>query len=111
LRSLRSLRGDHQICDLQFTVTATGAVVCSQTQSQSGLPVTMDNFREDVTVNRSINSSGISLVQSQSGMVLPPPPPPSAPVASPTNLAPTDTQTSPAKSKPHKNPSSSGQSR
>ena len=25
LRSLRSLRGDYQICDLQFTVTATGA--------------------------------------------------------------------------------------
>jgi Bacterial Ig-like domain (group 3)/Bacterial Ig-like domain (group 2)/Dockerin type I domain len=94
--------------------TANGAVNSSdiaQTQSQSGQPVTMDNFREDVTVNGSINSSDISLVQSQSGMALPPPPPPSAPAASPTNLAPTDTQTSPAKSKPHKNPSSSGQGR
>jgi hypothetical protein len=94
--------------------TSNGIVNSSdiaQTQSQSGQPVTVDNFREDVTVNGAINSSDISLVQSQSGMALPPPPPPSAPAASPTNLAPTDTQTSPAKSKPRKNPSSSGQSR
>jgi hypothetical protein len=56
----------------------------SQTQSQSGVAVTIDNFREDVTVNGSINSSDISLVQSQSGMALPPSPPPSAPAASPT---------------------------
>jgi hypothetical protein len=43
----------------------------SQTQSQSGQPVTSDNFREDVTVNGLINSSDISLVQSKSGTALP----------------------------------------
>lgn len=43
----------------------------SQTQSQSGQPLTKDNFREDVTVNGSINSSDISLVQSKSGTALP----------------------------------------
>jgi hypothetical protein len=43
----------------------------SQTQSQSGQPVTSANFREDVTVNGLINSSDISLVQSQSGTNLP----------------------------------------
>jgi hypothetical protein len=42
----------------------------SQTQSQSGQPVTASNFREDVTVNGSINSSDIGLVQSQSGTAL-----------------------------------------
>jgi hypothetical protein len=43
----------------------------SQTQQQSGQPVTNDNFREDVTVNGLINSSDISLVQSKSGTGLP----------------------------------------
>jgi PKD repeat protein len=47
----------------------------AQTQSQSGKPVTQDNFREDVTANGSINSSDIALVQSKSGTALPPPPP------------------------------------
>jgi hypothetical protein len=96
--------------------TANGRVNSSdisQTQSQSGLPLTIDNFREDVTVNGSINSSDISLVQSQSGTALPPPPPPSAPAASPAptpiNTAPNDTQSSPAKTKPHKNSPGSGQ--
>jgi hypothetical protein len=46
----------------------------SQTQSQSGQPLTggpSGNFREDVTVNGLINSSDISLVQSKSGTALP----------------------------------------
>lgn len=43
----------------------------SQTQSQSGQPVGLNNFREDVTVNGQINSSDISLVQSKSGTALP----------------------------------------
>jgi PKD repeat protein len=43
----------------------------SQTQSQSGQPVTSDNFRMDVTVNGLINSSDISAVQQQSGTALP----------------------------------------
>ena len=43
----------------------------AQTQSQSGQPVTADNFREDVTVNGQINSSDIALVQSKSGTGLP----------------------------------------
>jgi hypothetical protein len=43
----------------------------SQTQSQSGQPVTSNNVREDVTVNGGINSSDISLVQAQSGSALP----------------------------------------
>ena len=54
--------------------TANGRVNSSdisQTQSQSGQPVTSSNFREDVTVNGSINSSDISLVQAQSGTALP----------------------------------------
>jgi glucose/arabinose dehydrogenase len=55
----------------------------SQTQSQSGLPLTTDNFREDVTVNGAINSSDISLVQSQSGMALPSPAPSLAPAVMP----------------------------
>jgi hypothetical protein len=87
----------------------------SQTQAQSGLTVTVDNFREDVTVNGSINSSDISLVQSQSGMALPPPPPPSPPAASPAPTATavplSDTRSSPPKTKPRKSPPRSGQSR
>jgi hypothetical protein len=76
-----------------------------QTQSQSGQGTTSSNFREDVTVNGFINSSDISLVQSQSGMNLPPPS--SAPAATQTptstSVAPTNTQNSPAKTKPRKN--------
>ncbi|HWY51859.1 MAG TPA: carboxypeptidase-like regulatory domain-containing protein [Chthoniobacterales bacterium] len=54
--------------------TANGIVNSSdisQTQSQSGQPVTAGNFREDVTVNGLINSSDISFVQSKSGTALP----------------------------------------
>jgi hypothetical protein len=43
----------------------------SQTQSQSGQPVTGANFREDVTANGFINSADVSLVQSKSGTSLP----------------------------------------
>jgi glucose/arabinose dehydrogenase len=53
----------------------------AQTQSQSGKPLTADNFREDVTVNGAINSSDIALVQSQSGTALPSPAPSAAPAA------------------------------
>ena len=35
----------------------------SQTQAQSGQPVDITNFREDVTVNGTINSSDVSVVQ------------------------------------------------
>jgi hypothetical protein len=54
--------------------TANGTVNSSdisQTQSQSGQPVTPSNFREDVTLNGAINSSDISFVQSKSGTALP----------------------------------------
>jgi hypothetical protein len=43
----------------------------SQTQSQSGQPVTAANFREDVTANGLINSSDIGFVQANSGTALP----------------------------------------
>ena len=43
----------------------------SQTQPQSGQPVTGSNFREDVTANGFINSGDVSLVQSLSGTSLP----------------------------------------
>src|SRR2546430_5330689 len=63
----------------------------AQTQSQSGQPVTADNFREDVTVDGLVNSSDIAFVQSQSGTALPAPP-------SPTSLgtSPSAVSTSPA---------------
>ena len=54
--------------------TANGAVNSSdiaQTQSQSGQPVGLNNFREDVTINGLINSSDIAFVQSKSGTGLP----------------------------------------
>ena len=57
--------------------TGNGVVNSSdiaQVQSQSGLPVTSLNFREDVTGNGSINSSDIALVQSMSGTGLGPVP-------------------------------------
>jgi hypothetical protein len=82
----------------------------SQTQSQSGLAVTADNFREDVTVNGVINSSDISLVQSQSGTALPPRGA-SAPAASPSPTPTTLSPTSPAKTKPRRNSPRSGQNR
>jgi hypothetical protein len=59
---------------LEGDTTANGRVNSSdisQTQSQSGQPVTAANFREDVTVNGLINSSDIALVQSRSGSALP----------------------------------------
>ena len=43
----------------------------SQTQSQSGQPVTEANFRQDVTANGFINSADVSIVQSKSGTSLP----------------------------------------
>jgi hypothetical protein len=92
--------------------TSNGAVNSSdisQTQSQSGLTLTMDNFREDVTVNGSINSSDISLVQSQSGSALPPSQsiaPATSPTPAPPNVSPSGTKT-----KPRKNSPSSGRSR
>jgi hypothetical protein len=43
----------------------------SQTKSQNGNSVSAANFREDVTVSRDINSSGVSLVKSKSGTGLP----------------------------------------
>ena len=43
----------------------------SQTQAQSGKPITSSNFRTDVTVNGLINSTDISTVQSKSGTGLP----------------------------------------
>jgi hypothetical protein len=76
----------------------------SQTQAQSGQPVTSSNFREDVTVNGLITSSDVSLVQSQSGTGLPPPPssPAASPSATPTPASPGNRsghQSSPAKVK------------
>lgn len=54
--------------------TADGSVNSgdiSQTKSQSGQPVTISNFREDVVIDGLINSADISLVKSQSGSALP----------------------------------------
>jgi hypothetical protein len=81
----------------------------SQTQAQSGHPVTSNNFREDVTVNGLINSSDISLVQSQSGTALPPSPS-TAPAASPTPMPPSVTPGG-TKTKPRKSTPRSGRSR
>lgn len=80
----------------------------SQTQSQSGLAVTADNFREDVTVNGLINSSDIALVQSQSGvahLTLPS----AAPAASPIPALPSTSPGGIKKTKPTKNPPRSEQ--
>jgi hypothetical protein len=68
----------------------------SQTQSQSGQPVTRSNFREDVTVNGLINSSDISVVQSASGTGLPPAAP------STTSNTGASQPAAPAQSKPRK---------
>jgi hypothetical protein len=43
----------------------------SQTQAQSGQPVTGSNFRTDVNANGFINSTDVSIVQSKSGTGLP----------------------------------------
>ena len=54
--------------------TGNGVVNSSdiaKTQSQSGLPVSSLNFREDVNGNGLINSSDIALVQAMSGTGLP----------------------------------------
>jgi hypothetical protein len=59
---------------LEGDTTGNGAVNSSdisQTQSQSGQPVTSSNFREDITVNGLINSSDIGAVQAKSGTALP----------------------------------------
>jgi hypothetical protein len=59
---------------LMGDTTANGFVNSSdisQTQSQSGQPLTSNNFREDVTANGLINSTDISFVQSLSGTALP----------------------------------------
>ena len=78
--TLSNVNDGTNISDVEATMsvlvgdtTANGSVNSSdisQTQSQSGQPITSANFREDVTVNGTINSSDISLVQSQSGMAL-----------------------------------------
>src|SRR3984893_7835621 len=54
----------------------------SQTQAQSGWPVTSSNFREDVTANGFINSGDVGVVQWQSGHSLPSAPPLTQPVPS-----------------------------
>jgi hypothetical protein len=91
--------------------TASGTVNSSdiaQTQSQSGQPVTANNFREDVTVNGEINSSDIGLVQSKSGTALPTPPSPSgsttSPIAAPTSPGSVDTRGSKTSSTTSKTP-------
>jgi hypothetical protein len=59
---------------LEGDTTGNGLVNSSditQTQSQSGQPVGLTNFREDVTANGLINSSDISDVQRHSGTGLP----------------------------------------
>jgi uncharacterized protein (TIGR02597 family) len=43
----------------------------SQTQAQSGLSLTISNFRTDVTANGFINSGDVSVVQAQSGAFMP----------------------------------------
>jgi len=55
-------------------VNANGVVNSTDTsivQSQSGKPVTADNFRSDVNANAVINSTDTSIVQSKSGTGLP----------------------------------------
>ena len=43
----------------------------AQTKSQTGLPLSVSNFREDVTVNGQLKGSDVSLVKMQSGTALP----------------------------------------
>jgi hypothetical protein len=40
----------------------------SQVKSQSGQPVTLQNFRADVTANGAITASDLALVKSQTGL-------------------------------------------
>jgi hypothetical protein len=47
------------------------ASVIGQTKSQSGLPVTAANFRQDVTANGVVTASDIGLVKSRSGVSVP----------------------------------------
>ena len=64
----------HPLGVLAGDTTANGLVNSSdvaQTQSQSGQPVGLGNFREDVTINGQINSSDIGFVQAHSGTGLP----------------------------------------
>jgi hypothetical protein len=50
--------------------TAVNSGDISQTKSQSGQTITIDNFREDLNVDGAINSADISLVKSKSGTAL-----------------------------------------
>lgn len=43
----------------------------SQVKAQSGNPVTISNFREDVNIDDNLNSGDISLIKSKSGTALP----------------------------------------
>jgi hypothetical protein len=59
---------------LSGDVNGNRAVTASDigaTKSQSGLPVTPDNFRADVNPNGSINATDVSLVKSRAGTGLP----------------------------------------
>ena len=51
--------------------TLVNSTDVSETQAQSGQPVTGSNFRTDVNANGLINSADVSLVQSKSGTGLP----------------------------------------
>jgi ABC-type sugar transport system ATPase subunit len=56
--------------------TADGSVNSAditQVKSQSGTPVTISNFREDLNTDGTHNSADITLVKSRSGTALPPP--------------------------------------
>ena len=53
---------------------AVNSADIGQTKSQSGIPLTTSNFREDLNVDGTINSADISLVKSTSGTSLPPSP-------------------------------------
>ena len=78
----------------------------TQTKGQSGSPVGETNFREDFNTDGFIDSGDITFVKSHSGNALSAPP--TAPAAAPAS---SDTQTAPAKTKPGKSRSNSGQSR
>lgn len=42
-----------------------------QAKAESGLPITVTNFRDDVTINGSINGSDVSLVKARAGASVP----------------------------------------
>ena len=50
---------------------AVNSTDVAQTKLQSGLPLSAANFRSDVTVSGTINSSDVTLVKSQSGAGVP----------------------------------------